>query len=212
MNSAMAAPLGAFDVSEVHIRLIVHDPSAISALRLAACELRRQALHATDPVASYACVAACNRVLAVATAYEHFKSLRLQHETEMVQDMPELCRDLCACFDDGLSWAQVAVEKEFSTLSALREQGAVGALVGDAVEQSSIDTGCAVCFSLERDAAGEWVMAEDTELPADEYEGDAYPQWLGTVMRVLRGWMRRPRPDYAPASAPIRIAPAALSN
>jgi hypothetical protein len=140
MGSAIAMPAGASQASELHIRLIVYDPSAISGLRLAACELRREALYASDPRTSYACVAACNRILAVASAYENLKSLSLQREIEMVRNLPGLCADLCACFNDGLNWAPQAIEKEFSSLSTLGAQGAIGALVGEAVEQSSVRT------------------------------------------------------------------------
>lgn len=213
MTSAIAAPIGAFEPSEVHIRLIVHDPSAISGLRLAACELRRQALYATDDRTSYACVSACNRALAVATAYEHFRWLSLQRETEVVQEIPYLCRDLYACFQDGLAAAPLMLDREFSTLFTLGAQGALGGRVDEAVEHSAADDGCAICFSLARDEAGEWVMAEEVE-GSPIYIGEAVSthHWLEYVQSTLRGWIGRLRPGSAQSPAPIRIAPAALSN
>lgn len=162
--------------TEVHIQLVVYDAQAMAGLRIAAINLLKAAQRSVDPDAIEYFHRAYFCVVAAEAAYARLQGVTIEHQSEAVHALPDLCRDWCGLMED-MRWPERAEEAAFPGLSSLCAGHVVGDLVEDAVRRSSSTEERALQFLLDRNDRGEWVAGVDALAPPAFVESRLLSLW-----------------------------------
>ena len=181
----------------MHIRLVESDHRIKNHLQLIASTLSMEARNAPDPETADILLHACARVVAIARVHARLQTLDFENKVDMVLFLPELCRDLQACFNDaGAPHIDLEAETDSPPLpakSALAIGGLVSELVTNAVkhghEPGETST---VRVRLKRDALGGRLTVADSGpglgefAPGEKHNGIGF-QLLQALADQLRG-------------------------